>query len=100
MENNKEVETAFVVLLHTDGTFAAQLDKPEGVEVHRTASTFDVYQTAKQIVQEIDNQVLTERIIGSLAALLMPQPEPTAADVVKDALKERGIKPATEGATE
>lgn len=93
MENNKEVEVAFIVSVHTDGTFSASLDMVDGIDAKRQATTFDVYQSAKQIVQEIDNQVLTERIIGSLAALLMPKPDPTPSDVVKDALKERGIKP-------
>lgn len=93
----KEVETVFVVSVHTDGTFSASLVQPETpIEVKREATAYDVYNTSREIIKEIDLQQQTERIIVSLLSVLQgPPAEPTPAEAVADALKERGIKPET-----
>ena len=94
MENEKVVETQFVVNLYTDGTFSVELEKPEDApETQRNATVNDVYQWSNTLIQEIDSQKLTERIVTSLFALMQPPAEPTTSDVVKEALKERGIDP-------
>lgn len=92
----KEIDIAFVVVTHTDGTFSVQLEYPEEKPVAlRQATSYDVYQTAQQITKEIENQILTERIVGTLLQVLAPPApaEQTVPEAVKDKLKERGINP-------
>ena len=94
----KQIETAFLVNVHTDGTFSVNLELDESVaKVDRTANTADVYQTCQQIIKEIDSQLLVDRIVNTFmaasAAALAEQQEPTVPEVVKEKLKERGISP-------
>jgi hypothetical protein len=94
MENNKPIETAFVVTIFDDGTFAAHMEQPEKpFEVARIATANDVYSISKELVKEIDSSQLTDRIIMSLLAVLQGAAQPTTADAVKEKLKERGINP-------
>lgn len=86
----KPIETAFTVLVHTDGTFSVMLENPvEPFEVQRQPSDYDVFHTSQQIVSEIEQQLLTNRIVSTLAQVLQPKPEPTIADSIKEKLKER-----------
>lgn len=86
----KPIETAFTVLVHTDGTFSVMLENPvEPFEVQRQPSDYDVFHTSQQIVAEIEQQLLTNRIVNTLVQVLSPQPEPTVADSIKEKLKER-----------
>jgi hypothetical protein len=85
----KEIETAFVVVCNTDGTFSVSLEQTgEIIPVKRQATTFDVYTTLQAIVKEIDTQMLIERLVTALNPV-----SPTIPDVVKEKLKERGITP-------
>jgi len=87
------VETYFLITVNTDGTLTSYTDLPkEAPEAARKANNFDVYEAAKQIVQEFDNQLLADRIARAVLSGLAPKAESTA-DKIKDALKERGIKP-------
>jgi len=89
-ENNKTVEVAFLVLQHTDGTFAVKLeDLTEAVEATRVADASDVLSISQNIIKELETQALVNRI----AMALQPVAQPTVSDKVKDALKERGIDP-------
>jgi Pyruvate/2-oxoacid:ferredoxin oxidoreductase gamma subunit len=94
----KEIDTSFLVNLHTDGTFSVNLELDENlVKVSRVANTSDVYQTAQQIVKEIDSQLLVDRIVNTFmaasAAAATATVEQTVPEVVKEKLAERGIKP-------
>jgi len=90
---NKEVETAYIVELYTDGTFAAMLELPEELPaVIRKATPADLVTVSEQLVKEIEHAQLTERIVVTLLSVLQQQP-PSPADAVKDKLKERGINP-------
>jgi hypothetical protein len=101
MENEKVVETQFNVNIYTDGTFSVQLEKAEDApETQRNATVNDVYQWSHLLIQEIDSQKLTERIVTSLFALMQTPEEPTTSDVVKEALKERGIDPESTASKE
>jgi Pyruvate/2-oxoacid:ferredoxin oxidoreductase gamma subunit len=94
----KEIETSFLVNVHTDGTFSVNMELDESVvKVARTANTSDVYQTAQQIVKEIDSQLLVDRIVNTFmaasAAAISAQEAPSVSETVKEKLAERGIKP-------
>ena len=94
----KEIDTAFLVNLHTDGTFSVSMELDESVaKVARVANTSDVYQTSQQIVKEIDSQLLVDRIVNTFmaasAAAVAAQTEQSVPEAVKEKLKERGIKP-------
>jgi hypothetical protein len=89
-ENNKTVEVAYLVLQHTDGTFAVKLeDLTEPVEAVRVADASDVLSISQNIIKELETQALVNRIVLAL----QPATQPTISDKVKDALKERGIDP-------
>ncbi len=97
----KEIETVFVVAVHTDGTFSANLEQlPEPIQVKRPATTFDVFQTSQQIVKEIESQILVERIVNAVSASLLPPAEQSIPDAVKEKLAERGIQPESSATTE
>jgi hypothetical protein len=91
---NKEVDTAYIVELYTDGTFAAMLELPEQLPtVARKATPADLVTVSEQLIKEIDHAQLTERIVVTLLSVLQQQTPPSPADAVKDKLKERGINP-------
>jgi hypothetical protein len=100
----KEIETAFLVNVHTDGTFSVSMELDESVvKVARTANTADVYQTSQQIVKEIDSQLLVDRIVNTFmaaSAAALAQQEQSIPDVVKEKLKERGINPESNDTVE
>lgn len=94
MEDNKEVEAAYVVTIHKDGTFAAHMEQPEKpFETTRAATAYDILTISQNLVKEIEMSQLTDRIIMSLLAVLQGAAQPTTADAVKEKLKERGINP-------
>lgn len=96
----KEIETVFVVAVHTDGTFSAQLEQlAEPLPVKRIATTYDVFQTSQQIVKEIESQILVERIVNAVANALVPA-EQDIPDAIKEKLAERGIQPESPATTE
>lgn len=85
----KQVDVAFLVLAHTDGTFAVKLeDLTTPVEAARVAGTGDVFGISQQIVKEIEQQLLVSRIVE---ALTPPQVQ-SVPDAIKEKLAERGIK--------
>ena len=92
---NPAVETFFVVVINSDGTLNTFVDLPESLPANRPATNWDVYQAAKQIATEVDNQLLAEKVTNSVLAALAPQTTPVS-DKVKEALKERGITPEGE----
>ena len=97
----KEIETVFVVAVHTDGTFSANLEQlAEPLPVKRTATTYDVFQTSQQIVKEIESQILVDRIVNAVAGTLLPTPDQSIPDALKEKLAERGIQPESPATTE
>jgi hypothetical protein len=92
-KTEKEIEFAFLVTQHVDGTYAAHLELPkEPLVTQRQATGADVLQMSQTLVKEIETQTLTERIVGTLVQLLQPPVEqPTVPEAVKEKLKERGI---------
>jgi len=88
------VETFFLITVNEDGTLTSYTEIPEELpESKRVATNWDVYNTAKQIVDEFDRQILVDRVLQGVAAMLTPVEPPKPSGKVKDALKERGIDP-------
>lgn len=88
-----EIETYFLVAINKDGTITTYSDLPEEpLERERSSTNYDVYETARQVVQEFESNLLADKVAGRMAAILAMS-QPTPADVVKDALKERNINP-------
>ena len=92
----KQVDVAFLVLAHTDGTFAVKLeDLTAPVETNRIANTGDVFGISQQIVKEIEQQLLVSRIVEALNPQVQSVPE-----VIKEKLAERGIQAESTEPTE
>lgn len=91
-----KVETLFLVTVNYDGTLTTYAEIPaELPEVERTANNYDVYQAAKQVVEEFDTNLLANRVAQSVIQALAAQ-APQAQSVpstLKEKLKERGIDP-------
>jgi hypothetical protein len=87
------VETFFIAVLNSDGTIATMPAMPEeGLTSSRTVTNYDVYQTAKQIVEEFESSFLAEKIARTVLNALNPEVA-SVSDKVKEALKERGVTP-------
>jgi hypothetical protein len=97
-----EVETYFLVTIHPDGGLSTYTKLPEEpIQATRQATTDDIYRVSQQLVKELDNQLMTNRIVGALVELLTPpQPSQTVPDKVKEALKNRNIEVETEASTD
>jgi hypothetical protein len=88
-----EVETYFLVAVQRDSTLATYSELPEEpLKRDRPANNYDVYQAAKQIVDEFEQTMFANKVAQIVMANLNPPVEPIS-DKVKDKLKERGIKP-------
>ncbi|CAB4123697.1 hypothetical protein UFOVP46_76 [uncultured Caudovirales phage] len=88
------IETYFLITVNTDGTLTsyAQIptNLPEGI---RPANNMDIYEAAKQIVDEFTNQLLADRIVRAVVSAMTPPPEEKVSDRLSALLEERGIKP-------
>lgn len=94
------VETFFLITVNEDGTFTSYAELPEEkLEAGHTATNYDIYQACKQIVQEFETQILSDRVARTVLGALIPQVE-TPTDKIKDKLKERGINPESAAPTE
>jgi hypothetical protein len=88
-----EVETYFLVAVNKDSTLATYAELPEeGIGRERPANNYDVYQAAKQIVDEFEQTMFANKVAQIVISSLAPASEPVP-DKVKEKLKERGIKP-------
>ena len=83
----------YTVTLHEDGSITTD-SHPVADDVTRAANTFDIYQTSKELVFDIESQLLADRISRSI--VMQMQPTDSAAEIkskIIDALSDRGIKP-------
>jgi hypothetical protein len=88
-----DIETMFLVTVNTDGTFTTYSEMPtEPLEPQRKATTYDIYQTAKQIASDVDAQILADRVTKSVISAFAPQTQ-NISEQMLGALKERGITP-------
>ena len=88
-----KVETMFLITVNEDGTLTSYAEMPKELpEVTRLANNYDVYQAAKQVVEDFEQTLLANRIASIVAQTLKPA-QPSMSDKIKDKLKERGIDP-------
>lgn len=89
-----DIRFQFTVSMNTNGSASVDPNVPEGkeTEIEREANIFDIIDASRKLVSDLERQLIIERIEQMLAALA-PKPVVTPADMVKDALKERGIDP-------
>lgn len=93
MINNNEnvIQAAYTVGIRLDGTVFTEIIEPNEV-IQRKASTFDIYQTSKELVSDIESQLLADRVARTVLANL--QPKDSAAELKEkllNALSDRGI---------
>lgn len=87
-----KAETYFIAAIAEDGQILTFPEMPEdGIEGARPVNNYDVYTTAKQIVDEFEQSILAQKIADTVIKALNPT-QPSVSDKVKDALKERGFK--------
>jgi hypothetical protein len=87
------VETYFLIAVNEDGSYTTYADLPEEeITRNHTATTFEIYNTVRDLAKEMENQLMVERIAGSILDALVPTNQDVSGTVL-NALKERGIKP-------
>lgn len=88
----KPIWFAYTVFVTDDGsihTQSAEIDK----RVARKANTFDIYSTSKELVSDIESQLLADRVAKTVVASL--QPTDSAKELkerLRSALSDRGIE--------
>jgi hypothetical protein len=91
MEEHK-IDAAFTVTINLDGTITTTLH-PADENTRRQATTYDIYGCSKELVGDIEGQLLADRVARTLAPLF--QPKDDAADLrekLLSALSDRGIE--------
>jgi hypothetical protein len=87
------VYSAYVVVLNEDGTLSTTLVKPGSpvfFDVVRATTTYDVFTTSKELANEIESQVMADRISKAVVARLIPADPSTEAKArIAEALADR-----------
>lgn len=92
MTEKIKAETYFVAVIDEQGKILTFPEMPaEGIEAKRPVNNYDVYTTAKQVVDEFESSILAQKVAETVLRAINPV-EPSVSDRVKDALKERGFK--------
>ena len=90
-EENSQIQAGYSVIIKADGTLETM---PVTENATRTATTYDIYQTSKQLVSEIDDLLLAERVAKAVVEALQPAtPSEQQRAKIAEALSERGIDP-------
>ena len=86
-------QAKYMVTINDDGSINTEsMEIAEGIM--RQATTFDIYQTSKELVSEIEHRLLADRVANAVARLLQPvDPSAEIKSKIIDALSDRGIKP-------
>ncbi len=86
-------QAKYIVTINDDGSINTEsMEIAEGIM--RQATTFDIYQTSKELVSEIEQRLLADRVANAVARLLQPvDPSAEIKSKIIDALSDRGIKP-------
>ena len=89
---DKPIQAAYTVIIRSDGTIVTDIVEPnEGVQ--RKATTFDIYQTSKELVSDIESQLMADRVSRAVVEALKPKND--AEEIrskVLDALNDRNIE--------
>jgi NADP-dependent 3-hydroxy acid dehydrogenase YdfG len=87
-----KAEAYFIAAIAEDGQIITLPELPEeGIDAKRPITNYDVYTTAKQIVDEFESSILAQKVAETVIRAMNPV-EPAVSDKVKEALKERGFK--------
>jgi hypothetical protein len=78
MEEQK-IQAGFSVVINEDGTLSTHVF-PASDTVARQATTYDIYGCSKELVNDIESQLLADRISKVVLAKLMP---PTSEEIAK-----------------
>jgi hypothetical protein len=91
MSENEMIQAAYTVGIRLDGTVFTEVLEPSKV-IQRRATTFDIYQTSRELVSDIESQLLADRVARTVLASL--QPKDNVAEFKEkliNALSDRGI---------
>jgi hypothetical protein len=80
---------AFSIVVHEDGAVSTEVIG--GAQVRRKATTFDIYHSCREIVEDIESLLLTDRITKSVLSALSANPADETKERLRSALSERGI---------
>lgn len=90
--DKKKFLFAYSVFVDIDGAIHTQLFEPTQ-EVVRKATTFDVYSSSRDLVQDIESQMLAARISKAvLSGMATADPKQEAKERLISALSNRGIE--------
>lgn len=91
-EETPDVQASFIVSINHDGSLTTQAVT---VGVARKASTYDIYQSSKQLYSEIEELLLADRLAKHIIVALQPaNPAEEQRKKIAEALSERGIDPS------
>jgi hypothetical protein len=79
------VQTAFFVVVGTDGVISVHTDQIPAVTMTREATLYDIETYGSQLVRNVSRLISSQMVIRGLS----PEPEPSIADRVSEALKSR-----------
>lgn len=89
MSEEQKIQAGFTVIINEDGTLSTH-SLPASETVARQATTFDIYGCSKELVDDIESQLLADRVAKAvLAKLIPPSPEEVAKARIVEALAER-----------
>ena len=95
MVEAQSFNTGYVTVINEDGTlqtFLLKADEDFSIKVNRDATTYDVYNASKITAEDIEQQLLADRVARTVLANLQPK---DAAEEIKskiiNALSDRGI---------
>lgn len=84
-------QASYIVFINLDGTIKTEL-LPASESIERQSTTFDIYQTSKELVSDIESHLLADRVAERVVRAIQPRDE--SADFkakLINALTERGI---------
>lgn len=79
------VQTAFFIVVDTDGVISVHTDTIPAVTMSREATLYDIETYASQLVRNVSRLITAQMVVRSIT----PASEPTVADRVAEALKNR-----------
>lgn len=84
----------YTVTVDSEGRITTKAEEPDTTnQLTRTANTFDIYQSSKELVSDIESHLLADRIARYVGLQL--QPKDNSAELrakILDALSDRGIE--------
>lgn len=90
---SEQIQAAYTVIINLDGTIETQIvDVSE--DVVRRATTFDIYQTSKELVSDIESHLLADRVARAVVNAIKPTDETAELKQrLLNALSDRNIEP-------